>query len=191
MSLDLPGFADPVAQAQGCFRAVLNALSRPGRLCEAGAGLTPPTPLDAATGAVLLTLLDGDTTLWLDAACGAAREWLAFHTGAPVCAAPADADFLLCRDLPDLAGVQAGSDEAPEDGATVILQVPALGRGRAMRLFGPGLRDPAELRVDGLPAGFASSWQANHARFPLGVDLILCAGTRLAALPRSVAVESL
>ena len=43
--------------------------------------------------------------------------------------------------------------------------------------------------VDGLPADFASAWQANHALFPRGVDIVLCAGTSLAALPRSVALQ--
>jgi alpha-D-ribose 1-methylphosphonate 5-triphosphate synthase subunit PhnH len=51
------------------------------------------------------------------------------------------------------------------------------------------LRVPASLSVDGLPAGFASAWQENHALFPRGVDIVLCAGTSLAALPRSVALQ--
>ena len=37
--------------------------------------------------------------------------------------------------------------------------------------------------------GFVQEWAANHAMFPRGVDLILCAGNRLAALPRSVRIE--
>lgn len=88
-----------------------------------------------------------------------------------------------------LAGFRTGTDDAPEDGATVILQVAALGRGRALRLSGPGLAVPAVLRVNGLAAGFVAEWAANHAGFPRGVDLILCAGRHLAALPRSVRVE--
>jgi alpha-D-ribose 1-methylphosphonate 5-triphosphate synthase subunit PhnH len=51
------------------------------------------------------------------------------------------------------------------------------------------LRAPALLSVDGLPPGFAGAWQQNHAQFPRGVDLVLCAGTSLAALPRSVALQ--
>ena len=41
-----------------------------------------------------------------------------------------------------------------------------------------------------LPAGFAAAWAANHAKFPRGIDLILCAGTEIAALPRSVRITS-
>ncbi len=85
--------------------------------------------------------------------------------------------------------LMTGTDEAPETSATVILQVASLTAGRAFMLEGPGLREPALLIADGLPADFAAIWQRNHALFPRGIDLILCAGSRLAALPRSVAVR--
>jgi len=43
--------------------------------------------------------------------------------------------------------------------------------------------------VEGLPDDFAAQWAANHTLYPCGVDLVLCAGERLCALPRSVRVE--
>jgi alpha-D-ribose 1-methylphosphonate 5-triphosphate synthase subunit PhnH len=39
-----------------------------------------------------------------------------------------------------------------------------------------------------LPADFAAQWAANRARFPLGVDMIVVADARLAALPRSTTI---
>jgi alpha-D-ribose 1-methylphosphonate 5-triphosphate synthase subunit PhnH len=51
------------------------------------------------------------------------------------------------------------------------------------------LREPEVLTVDGLPPDFAALWAANHALFPRGVDLMLCAGNDVAALPRSVTVK--
>jgi alpha-D-ribose 1-methylphosphonate 5-triphosphate synthase subunit PhnH len=188
-TIDLPGFADPVADTQGCFRAVLDAMARPGRIHEAGVGLTPPAPLAPASAAVLLTLVDHDTPLWLDMDLAASREWIAFHCGAPIAGEAKACAFALVLALPDLAALPAGSHETPERSATIILQVRALQQGRHFRLEGPGLREPTDLAIDGLPADFASVWQQNRARFPLGVDLILCAGTRLAALPRSVTVQ--
>lgn len=188
-TIDLPGFADPVADTQGCFRAVLDAMARPGRIHEAGVGLTPPAPLAPASAAVLLTLVDHDTPLWLDLHAAASREWIAFHCGAPFATEPEACAFALALSLPDLAALPAGSHEAPERSATIILQVREFERGQQFRLEGPGLREPAVITIDGLPTDFASVWQQNRARFPLGVDLILCAGTRLAALPRSVTVQ--
>lgn len=183
----LRGFADPGADAQACFRAVLDAMSRPGTIHDAGAGLDPPTPLDAATAAVLLTLADVDTPVFIAAEHQAAREWAGFHCGCPF-AALADAAFVLVAELPDLASLDAGSDEAPHGSATLLLQVRAVGTGRPWLLAGPGLRQPGRLCVDGLPEDFAVLWAANRALFPRGVDIILCAGSRLAVLPRSLVV---
>ncbi len=187
--IDLPGFADPVGGAQACFRAVLDAMSRPGTLHAAGAGLSPPAPLDPATAAALLTLVDGETPLAMDAGFAPAAAWIAFHCGVAPDAAPALAEFVLASALPDLAGLASGTDEMPEASATVILQLDGLGRGREFVLAGPGLAGPARFAAAGLPADFAARWAANHALYPRGVDLILCAGTQLAALPRSVRIS--
>jgi alpha-D-ribose 1-methylphosphonate 5-triphosphate synthase subunit PhnH len=189
MSTDLsPGFADPVADGQACFRAVLDAMAHPGRVYAIG-GTAAPAPLCDAAGAALLTLADHETPLWLGPGLQGARAWIAFHTGAPEAAAPGRAAFGVSLALPDLAAFPNGTDEAPETSATVIVQVASLTSGRRFVLEGPGLREPGVLAVDGLPADFVAIWQANHAQFPRGVDLILCAGNQLAALPRSVTVK--
>ena len=187
MSLDRPGFADPVAESQACFRAVLHAISHPGTIVSAGGGLAPPAMLQPATAAVLLTLADADTPLWLDAPLAGAWDWLAFHCGVPK-SALGDATFACATALPRLTDLHSGTDLVPEASATVILQVATLGRGAAFRLAGPGLAAPAVLSVDGLPPDFIAQWAANHAQYPCGVDLVLCAGDRLCALPRSVQI---
>ena len=91
-SVSLPGFTDPVRDAQSTFRAVLDAMARPGRLHHVGQNLTVPAPLDRATAAVLLTLIDNETPLWMDPAAVAARDWLAFHCGATIVEAPEASD---------------------------------------------------------------------------------------------------
>jgi alpha-D-ribose 1-methylphosphonate 5-triphosphate synthase subunit PhnH len=185
-----PGFAEPVGDAQSCFRLVLDGMARPGRVHHVG-GVDAPAPLCNAAAAVLLTLLDHETPLWLAPEAEAARAWIAFHTGAPTVDDPARAMFALalCPAMTEWSCLPAGTDEAPETSATVILQVASLATGRDFVLAGPGLREPAILTVDGLPADFAAVWQRNLALFPRGIDLILCAGDRIAALPRSVSVR--
>jgi len=188
MSALSPGFADPVLDAQACFRAVLEAMSRPGRVVAAGSALRPPPPLSCAAAAVLLTLADADTPLWSDAGADA-EAWLRFHCGAPVVAAPGDAAFVLASAAPPaLAALDAGTEEQPQRGATLVLQVAALDAGHGWRLTGPGIEHAHRLAVAGAPAGFLAAWAENRARFPRGVDVVLCAGDRLAALPRSVAI---
>jgi alpha-D-ribose 1-methylphosphonate 5-triphosphate synthase subunit PhnH len=182
-----PGFADPVAAAQACFRSVLDAMARPGQV-HLVRPVPAPAPLGNAAASVLLTLVDHETPLWLDPEAAFARAWIAFHTGTSF-EDPARAMFAMALSLPDLAAFPSGGDETPEASATVILQVASLTTGRRFRLAGPGLREPATLLVDGLPANFDAIWQCNHALFPRGIDLILCAGDRLAALPRSVTVK--
>ena len=182
------GFADPVRDAQRCFRAVLDAMARPGRIASVS-GVTPPFPLSVATAAVALTLVDHETKLWLDPAAGAAREWLRFHCGAPLTDDLAACGFALALSLPDLDLLNAGTHEEPQTSATLICRVEAFGAGPAYRLSGPGLREPEFLHVRGLPRDFAARWRRNHARFPRGIDLILCADNRLTALPRTVLIE--
>jgi len=190
MSLDLPGFADPVADAQQTFRAVLDAMARPGRLHRVGEKVQPPAPLAGATAALLLTLADAETPLWLAPDCAAARDWVLFHCGAPITDDPAAAAFAVATALPDFSAFSAGTDEAPEESATLIVQVAGFGSGQRLRLAGPGLRTPATLQVAGLPADFAARWADNHALSPRGIDLLLVAGPAVVALPRSVRVEA-
>jgi alpha-D-ribose 1-methylphosphonate 5-triphosphate synthase subunit PhnH len=125
----------------------------------------------------------------LDADARAAQDWLTFHCGAVIVDQAGEAEFGLALALPDFALFSAGTHEAPESSATLVLQIEALGDGKSYRLMGPGLREPALLRATGLPADFLAVWQRNHALFPRGIDIVLCSGTTLAALPRSVTIE--
>ena len=182
-----PGFADPVLDSQAAFRALLDASARPGTVGTVAAPAEPPAPLHRATAAALLTLVDNDTPLWLDGAAEAAAPWVAFHCGAPRTGLDR-AQFAVALSPVPLDALHAGSDEAPEDGATLILQVAALGEGRRYLLEGPGLARPSTFAVAGLPDGFVAEWARNRARFPRGIGILLCAGDRLAALPRTLRI---
>ena len=137
----------------------------------------------------MLTLADAETPLWLDDPAAAAQDWIAFHCGCTL--VPRErAQFAVALDRVALDGLSAGAHEEPERSATLILQVDALGEGAEHRLSGPGLAAPSRLMVRGLPDDFVREWAANCRLFPRGIDVILCAGDRLAALPRTVRIEA-
>lgn len=185
----LPGFPDPVLDAQSAFRAVLEAMSRPGRVQRLPRPPAPPAPVFPAAGAVLLALVDSATPVLTDAG-PEAEAWLRFHAGCPLAGSPAEADFVLATGTPPpLAALRAGTDEDPQLSATLILQVQALEEGSGWRLTGPGIEREHRLRVAGAPPGFIAERTANAALFPRGVDVILCAGDRVAALPRTTWIE--
>ncbi|MGG5889562.1 phosphonate C-P lyase system protein PhnH [Falsiroseomonas sp. HC035] len=185
MSTSFPGFADPVLDSQAAFRAVLQAMSRPGQVQRVPVLPEVPPGLSPAAAAVLLALVDAETRLCL-AAGSQAEAWVRFHCGAPF--APAGAAAFVLDPAARLAELNPGTEEEPERGATLILEVGAVEEGAGWRLTGPGIRDEHRLRVRGAPPGFLGDWAANRHQAPCGIDVILCAGDRIAALPRSVAI---
>jgi len=180
-----PGFTSPL-EAQACFRAILGAFSSPGTAVELPAALTPPPGLSIAAAAALLTLADATTPIAQPDA-EAARNWLVFHTGARV-VPPAEAMFCVARQRPALAALPQGTDEAPEDGATLILDCDGLVGEASFRLSGPGLEHPITVHLP-LDAAFLQEWRAQALAAPRGVDVLLCAGASLLALPRSLTIE--
>jgi alpha-D-ribose 1-methylphosphonate 5-triphosphate synthase subunit PhnH len=185
MDTRYPGFSDPVLDAQASFRAVLEAMSRPGRIQPVVPPPEIPPGLSPAAAAVLLTLVDSATPLRL-AAGAEAEAWVRFHCGCPL--VNAGAAFVL-DPAAALLDLDPGTEEEPERGATLLLEVSTLEEGAGWRLAGPGIREMHRLRVTGAPPGFVAEWARNRARFPRGVDAILCAGARIAALPRTVRIE--
>ena len=188
-----PGFADAVRGAQGCFRAVLDAMAHPGRIVvlPTSLGGAPPAPLGLAAAAIALTLCDIDTPIWLDATSQPAAGYFAFHCGAPLADSPADAQFAVIADaatMPPLDRFALGSDEFPERSATLVIAVSGLTEETGTTLRGPGIRGEARLGVAGLPARFWGERAALAALFPRGLDVIFVCGDRLAALPRSTQI---
>jgi phosphonate C-P lyase system protein PhnH len=148
---DAAGLADPVFDSQRVFRAVLDAMARPGTVEPVALDLDPPAPLNRAAAAVCLTLCDADTPLWLGGglAVDAVGGYLTFHTGAPVTPDRARAAFCLSdtpQDL-DLDDLDAGTDADPDRSATAVVQAAAFDGGPRVRLSGPGV-DGSRRRVE-------------------------------------------
>lgn len=186
-----PGFADPVLDGQGVFRAVMDALARPGLPRRLPAALDPPPPLTPELAAIALALADADAPLWLDGTLAASPEaaaYLRFHTGARIVRDPENAVFALVADpaaMPALAAFAQGTDTYPDRSTTLVVAVASLDGGTGVTLDGPGIRGTATFGPEPIPVGFATALRANHALFPCGVDCLFVSAGRVAAIPRS------
>lgn len=191
------GFADPVIAAQGVFRAVMDAMARPGTIHRPDMVARPPAPLSPSAGAVALTLCDADTPVWLDPSLAAAADvvaWLGFHCGTPIARTPAEAHFALVSHPGELIALEnfaQGSQEYPDRSATLVFQLESLDGGHRLALQGPGIDGEARLAPHPLPRHFVEQWKQNRARFPRGVDLILAAPGAIACLPRTTRVRDM
>jgi alpha-D-ribose 1-methylphosphonate 5-triphosphate synthase subunit PhnH len=189
-----PAFADPVAESQSVFRAVMNAMARPGSIQPLKTEIAPPEPLSRGQAAVALALADFETPMWLDeklAAAPAVTDFLRFHTGAPIVADAAKAFFALIGDGAEVLPFERfaqGTMEYPDRSATLIVNVESFAGGQPLMLAGPGIAEVVAFSAWPQPVDFAACLAANRALFPRGVDLVFVAGDSVAALPRSVRV---
>ena len=177
------GFCDAPRDAAHAFRAIMTAMARPGAILDVS-GAEPPAGLSPAAGAVVLTLCDPDTPVWLaaDLETPEIRGWIDFHTGAPR-AQPEKAVFAIGRwEALPRAAFPIGIPDYPDRSTTLVVEMSELSHKGAM-LTGPGIETEARLN---LPDPEALKF--NAALFPLGHDHIFCAGGRIAALPRSTKI---
>lgn len=179
------GFAETPRDAATAFRAAMRAMAMPGTI-ETLTGAAGPAPLSPAASVLLLTLCDPDTPVHLAGEHDTqdVRDWITFHTGAPFVAA-GQAMFALgtWEALAPHTGYAIGTAEYPDRAATLIVEMPVL-QALGACLSGPGIKSEAYLNLPDIPF-----LQANAGLYPLGVDMFLAHGNRVAALPRSTKVR--
>ncbi|QUS37008.1 phosphonate C-P lyase system protein PhnH [Falsirhodobacter algicola] len=176
------GFADAPAQSAEAFRRALDAMARPGTLHDLAAARAP-SPLSDAAATLLLTLTDTTTPVHLAGAhdAKALRDWIGFHTGAPLSGAEGAMFAVGTWDaLCPLDRFAVGDPEYPDRSATLIVELAEFGP-PTHRLTGPGIAGAVTAHLPG----------ARRAAFPLGLDLFLTCGARMSALPRSTRLEAL
>lgn len=186
----IPGFADITQNSQQTFRALLTALSEPGKVKDIPCALPTPAELSLAFGAACLTLIDLETPVWLQPAFSEeTKGWLRFHTGCQFTNNRKQANFALMKDLDamDLSAFSWGSAEAPEDSTTLLLQLNSLNDGEQVTLHGPGIQTQRHISPR-LPQHFWQQWTLNHDSYPTGIDCFLFYENQVMGLPRSVSV---
>jgi alpha-D-ribose 1-methylphosphonate 5-triphosphate synthase subunit PhnH len=184
---------DPVHDTRRTFRALVDAMARPGTV--------ESVPVSPADHAVLATLVDHEVTL--HTADERLREVLASagrYEPAPV----DEADVVHVHNSTGgrIADAERGTLKEPSDGATAVYRVDGLASGPAgddarslsadslsLRTTGPGVPGRREFRVAGPPESEVAAIATAGETFPRGVEVVLAAGDALAALPRSVSVE--
>jgi alpha-D-ribose 1-methylphosphonate 5-triphosphate synthase subunit PhnH len=183
---------DAAFASQAAFRAAMDCIARPGETRTLD-GVTAPAPLAPATAALVKSLADYDSPIWLDAgfaAVPAVADWIRFQTGAPMVTDPRDAAFALIGDaqaMPDFTSFAQGNEEYPDRSTTLMIQIEAF-TGPRFTLTGPGIRTTRPFSAKPLPNDFAARMAGNRELFPRGIDLIFVAGRMIAALPRSVRI---
>lgn len=177
------GFANLPVDASHAFRAVMTAMARPGEITQVS-GATPPAPLSTAAAVVLLTLCDPETPIYLASSHDTPqlRDWITFHTGAPIGLAKNAMFAIGAWDVLPLSEFSIGTSEYPDRSATLIVERDSLSNEGAV-LRGPGIKDDANLSLPD-----RQTFQTNAAQFPLGLDFIFTCGDRLAALPRTTRI---
>lgn len=183
-------FAQPVADAQSAFRCILKAVSEP--------GVTVTLPLQHGWGelspaatAVMLTLVDRDTPLWLDDALDdeSLRSNLRFYTGAILTRDESAAFALLhVSSAIALSRFSAGDVMSPEKSTTVIIEVSGLTGGTPLRLSGPGLETSRVVEPQ-LSPDMLRYLCHRPDPFPQGIDLMFTCADAMMALPRTTYVE--
>lgn len=179
---------DAVFDSQRVFRCVLQATAHPGKLFAL-------SPTGAAPWeAVALTLLDHEVSF---CAVGGpmqdAEGRIARLTGSR--AVPlSEAGFALVAGGSGgkISGLERGTLERPETGATVIFAVGRLSNAGpvTMKLSGPGVPGERTLGVEGLSLEEVEEIRASREDYPLGVDVYLVDEMgQVAGLPRSTRME--
>jgi alpha-D-ribose 1-methylphosphonate 5-triphosphate synthase subunit PhnH len=195
----------PVAQSQLVFRAVMEALARPGtvhRLPASAAAGGPPQAL-----LPLLALADLGTPACVLADDGEWADVVRAMTSAPAAGLAQARLVAALRPVTadELASLRTGTAAAPEDGALACLSVASIrplpdggtpdGEGASdgcrLRLSGPGIAGTAGLLVTGLPSGFVAVRRELTSGFPAGADVLLVSPDGdLAGLPRTTLIDS-
>jgi alpha-D-ribose 1-methylphosphonate 5-triphosphate synthase subunit PhnH len=190
----LPGFKDPVHDAQRTFLALLNANARPGRSYPIQSVTIAPPGLNPACAATCLTLLDLEVQVWLQPSFDPqVKNWLLFHTGCRFTEHPWEADFAVIQDLAvltELSIFRGGTEEQPETSTTLLVQVESLEGGQKVELRGPGILDKQNIALK-LPEHFWQFWKSSHQTYPLGIDIFFLNQNLVMGLPRTVKLTDL
>jgi len=196
---------DEIFDSQAVFRALLDALSRPGTVLQLPERPYPGAPPGFCRPAlsVLKTLCDHRVTFAVGSGMRSMElvRYLEINL-ATRHESPGEADYALFDGRiydDDFRRLKRGTPELPETSATALVCVDWLAEGRAetaqpsfrMGLEGPGIEGRAVLQAAGFHPGYAAARAEANRYHPEGIDLFLLDSRgRLAGIPRTTSVEA-
>jgi alpha-D-ribose 1-methylphosphonate 5-triphosphate synthase subunit PhnH len=181
------GFENTPHQSSTAFRSIMNAMARPGAI-EFLSGAEPPEGLSLAASTLLLTLCDPETPVYLAGVldCENIRDWLVFHTGAPLVGANQALFAVGTWDaLMPIIQFSIGTAQYPDRSTSLIVECSSLVN-KGPNLTGPGIKDSIQLNLPDTEA-----LKMNAALFPLGCDFYFTSDSQIAALPRTTQIGAL
>jgi alpha-D-ribose 1-methylphosphonate 5-triphosphate synthase subunit PhnH len=171
------------------FRAVLQAMSRPGSVQQ----LPPPLDGELPVETLLGCLVDNEVSMAsIGNGSDAVLDRVVSMAGCRR-ASLGDADMVLIvggSSQGALEVLRRGTGEYPEQGATVIyLLDKVVATGGSVQLRGPGIRERATPRLIGLARGELALLGTINRDFPLGIDAIFIDRSgRVTCIPRSTRI---
>lgn len=178
--------------AQDSYRRLLAVMSRPGTVDTLHPEITEFWP--SGVTAIAATLVDQEVGFHVVGDAELSRA-IGEATGGRQTELEA-ADFIFVpkgRSRGQVARAKCGSQEFPDEGATIIYQVGELDEaegGGDITLKGPGIKDVAKPFIAGLALEELRIFTELNAQYPLGVDFILVdTSNRIMALPRSLRIS--
>ncbi|HTV86364.1 MAG TPA: phosphonate C-P lyase system protein PhnH [Dyella sp.] len=125
----LGAFADPVFDSQRTFRQLLQAMARPA--VPRTLPVLPPSVASIAPAAmaIVLTLCDATTGVWLQEPHEEAVGHIRFHAGLKLVDPPEQADFAVISNplsMPPLHTFALGDPRYPDRSASLIIQATAI-----------------------------------------------------------------
>jgi alpha-D-ribose 1-methylphosphonate 5-triphosphate synthase subunit PhnH len=196
---------DDVFDSQATFRALLDALSRPGKICRLPDRVYKSTPHGFCSPAlsILKTLCDHRVSFSLVSGNRTSElsRYLEVNLATPF-EDVEKADYVIFDGTTfdeDFMRLKRGSPEFPENSATALLCVGRLAAGAmetdtpSCRLCcaGPGVQDKSFLTVTGLDPRYSEARARTNNVSPLGIDIFFVdPGGRVAGIPRTTSVEA-
>lgn len=203
---DQPPF-DPVHDTQKVYRVLLEAMSRPGKVCHIegiGQHLSLVRKEWQTAASIALTLLDGEVGFCM---LPEEAELVDYTISRTFCrkVEASEADYVFARGDADpefvhnlMGQLKKGTLLAPETSATVILRVKDVmeceeptqvltdATDSGLVLTGPGINGKRDLCVRGITSAWWQERAKSNAEYPLGLDWILyTADGKVVGLPRT------